>query len=272
MLPLIIFAVLVGFATSSIGDAGKPFARVLASGSEVFLKLVSLVMYYAPIGLGAYFAALVAELGPQLVGGYLRAFIIFFPVSVLYFAIGFTLYSFLAGGVEGVKRFWSNILEPTAVSLGTGSSVATLPSNLRAAQRNGVPRDIRETIIPIGATIHMEGSCLAAMLKISFLFSLFERDLFTPMNMLIAIGISLLSGMVMSGIPSGGFVGELMIITMYGFPPAALPVISIIGTVVDAPATTVNAVGDNASSMMVARMLDGKDWMAHGDSEEPLVG
>lgn len=272
MLPLIIFAVLVGFATSSIREAGKPFAKMLASGSEVFLKLVSLVMYYAPIGLGAYFAALVAELGPQLVGGYLRAFIIFFPVSVLYFAIGFTVYSFLAGGAAGVKRFWSNILEPTAVSLGTGSSVATLPSNLRAAQRNGVPRDIRETIIPIGATIHMEGSCLAAMLKISFLFSLFERDLFTPMNMLIAIGISLLSGMVMSGIPSGGFVGELMIITMYGFPPAALPVISIIGTVVDAPATTVNAVGDNASSMMVARMIDGKDWMAHGDSEEPLVG
>lgn len=271
MLPLIIFAVLVGFATAGCGEKGRPFAKVLASGSEVFLKLTSLVMYYAPIGLGAYFAALIGELGPQLVGGYLRAFLIFFPVSIVYFCVAFTLYSFLAGGVEGMRRFWRNVLEPTAVSLGTGSSVATLPSNLRAAQRNGVPRDIRETIIPIGATIHMEGSCLSAILKISFLFALFQRDLFTPTNLLIAVGIALLSGMVMSGIPSGGFVGELMIITMYGFPPAALPVISIIGTIVDAPATTVNAVGDNAASMMVARWIDGKDWMQRGDEEPDAV-
>ncbi|MDU2597493.1 MAG: cation:dicarboxylase symporter family transporter, partial [Dermabacter sp.] len=83
----------------------------------------------------------------------------------------------------------------------------------------------------------------------------------------IGVGIALLSGMVMSGIPSGGFVGELMIITLYGFPTTALPVISIIGTIIDAPATTINAVGDNSSSMLVARMIDGKDWMDKGDRE-----
>ena len=113
----------------------------------------------------------------------------------------------------------------------------------------------------------MEGSVLSAILKISFLFTLFQRDLFTVENILIAVGIALLSGMVMSGIPSGGFVGELMIITLYGFPTTALPVISIIGTIIDAPATTINAVGDNSSSMLVARMIDGKDWMDKGDRE-----
>lgn len=267
MLALIVFAILVGFATTGVGKAGAPFAAFLRSGSEVFLKFTSIVMYYAPIGLGAYFAALIGELGPQLVGGYLRAFAVYFPVAIAYFLLGFTLYSFIAGGWPGVRRFWRNILEPAMVSLGTGSSVATLPANLQAAQRNGVPRDIRETILPIGATIHMEGSCLSAILKISFLFTLFQRDLFTPQNMLIAIGISLLSGMVMSGIPSGGFVGELMIVTMYGFPPGALPIISIIGTIVDAPATSVNAIGDNCSSMLVARMIDGPGWMAVGDAE-----
>lgn len=267
MLALIIFAVLVGFATSGIGKAGDAFREFLKSASAVFLKLVSLVMYYAPIGLGAYFAALIGELGPQLVGGYVRAFVIYFPVTVVYFCVAFTLYAYIAGGRKGIKRFWSNILEPTAIALGTGSSVACLPSNLKAAQRSGVPRDIRETIIPIGATIHMEGSVLSAILKISFLFTLFERNLFTVENILIAVGIALLSGMVMSGIPSGGFVGELMIITMYGFPTTALPVISIIGTIIDAPATTINAVGDNSSSMLVARMIDGKDWMDKGDRE-----
>ena len=268
MLALIVFAVIVGFATSRIGDAGKPFAKFLNSGTEVFLKFTSIVMYYAPIGLGAYFAALIGDLGSQLVGDYVRAFLVYYPVAIAYFILAFTFYSFLAGGRRGVSRFWSNILEPTAISLGTSSSVAAIPANLRAGEKIGVPRDIRETIVPIGATIHMEGSSLSAILKIAFLFAVFQRDFFTLENILIAIAVALLAGMVMAGIPSGGFIGELMITTLYGFPAAALPIIQIIGTVIDPPATTVNAVGDQASSMMVARILDGKDWMDKNDEAE----
>lgn len=261
MLPLIVFAVLVGLSANLVKDKGAVFRSFLDSGNEVFMKMTGLVMYYAPIGLGAYFAALIGELGSQLVGGYVRAFAVYYPVAIVYFFAAFTLYSWLAGGVTGMRRMWANILAPTAVSLGTGSSVASIPSNLRAAKRIGVPDDIRETIIPIGATIHMEGSCLSAILKIAFLFAVFERDIFTPQALAIAVLIALLSGMVMSGIPSGGFLGELMIVSMYGFPPAAMPIISVIGTVVDPPATTVNAAGDTVSSMMVARVVDGKDWM-----------
>lgn len=267
MLALIVFAVIVGIATSSIGERGKPFAAFLESGSEVFLRFTSIIMYYAPIGLGAYFAALIGELGAQLVGDYVRAFLVYYPVAIVYFVVAFTLYAFLAGGRLGVTKFWSNIIEPTAISLGTSSSVAAIPANLRAGERIGVPRDVRETIIPIGATIHMEGSSLSAILKIAFLFAVFQRDFFTPGNILIGIAVALLAGMVMAGIPSGGFIGELMIITLYGFPAAALPIIQIIGTVIDPPATTVNSVGDQASSMIVARILDGKDWMDKSDSQ-----
>lgn len=270
MLALIVFAVIVGAATSSIGEAGKPFAAFLSSGAEVFLKFTSIIMYYAPIGLGAYFAALIGELGAQLVGDYVRVFLVYYPVAIVYFLVAFTLYSFLAGGRRGIRRFWSNIIEPTAISLGTSSSVAAIPANLRAGKRIGVPRDIRETIVPIGATIHMEGSSLSAILKIAFLFAVFGRDFFTPGNILIGIAVALLAGMVMAGIPSGGFIGELMIITLYGFPAAALPIIQIIGTVIDPPATTVNSVGDQASSMLVARALDGKGWMDRTDESEEI--
>ncbi|WP_169251849.1 dicarboxylate/amino acid:cation symporter [Brevibacterium sp. 'Marine'] len=271
MLALIVFAVIVGFATSRIGDAGKPFAQFLNSGTEVFLKFTSIIMYYAPIGLGAYFAALIGDLGAQLVGDYVRAFLVYYPVAIAYFILAFTFYSFVSGGRRGVSRFWGNILEPTAISLGTSSSVAAIPANLRAGEKIGVPRDIRETIVPIGATIHMEGSSLSAILKIAFLFAVFQRDFFTPENILIAIAVALLAGMVMAGIPSGGFIGELMIITLYGFPATALPIIQIIGTVIDPPATTVNAVGDQASSMMVARILDGKDWMDRTEDDHDSI-
>ncbi len=261
MLVLILFAVLIGVATGLAGEAGRPFAKFLQSGSEVFMKVVKIVMYYAPIGLGAYFATLIGDFGSALLGDYAKAIIIYYPVSIVYFFIGFTLYAFIAGGKEGVKRFWKNILPPAVTALGTGSSVATIPINLEAAKRIGIPRDVRETVLPLGATIHMDGSCLSAMLKIAFVFSVFNIDFSGIGTFLTAIGVSLLSGVVMSGIPGGGFMGEMLIVTLYGLPIQALPIISAIGVVVDPPATMVNATGDTVASMLVTRHIDGKDWM-----------
>ncbi|WP_233879164.1 dicarboxylate/amino acid:cation symporter [Virgibacillus halodenitrificans] len=267
MLALIVFSVLVGVATGITGENGRSFTRFLTSASEVFMKLVQLIMYYAPIGLGAYFASLVGEFGADLIGDYAKAVIVYYPVSILYFAIGFTLYAFLAGGKVGVTRFWKNILSPAATSLGTGSSIASLPVNLQAAKRIGVPKDVRETVLPLGATIHMDGSCLSAMLKIAFVFGVFNMDFTGIDTFLTAIGICLLSGIVMSGIPGGGFMGEMMIITLYGLPMEALPIISAIGVVVDPPATMVNVTGDTVSSMLVTRHLEGKDWMDNVEVE-----
>ncbi|WP_106497820.1 dicarboxylate/amino acid:cation symporter [Lentibacillus sp. Marseille-P4043] len=261
MLVLIIFSVLVGVATGLTGEKGRPFAKFLSSGSEIFMKLVQLIMYYAPIGLGAYFASLIGQFGTDLIGDYAKAVLIYYPVAILYFVIGFTLYAFISGGKKGVVRFWKNILNPAVTSLGTGSSIASLPVNLEATKRIGVPKDIRETVLPLGATIHMDGSCLSAMLKIAFVFGVFNMDFTGIDTFLTAIGICLLSGIVMSGIPGGGFMGELMIVTLYGLPIEALPIISAIGVVVDPPATMINVTGDSVSSMLVTRQLEGKDWM-----------
>ncbi|WP_337020065.1 dicarboxylate/amino acid:cation symporter [Oceanobacillus massiliensis] len=261
MLALIIFSVLVGVATGLTGEQGRPFTKFLTSGSEVFMKIIQLVMYYAPIGLAAYFASLIGEFGTALIGDYAKAVIVYYPVAVLYFAIGFTIYAFIAGGRKGIARFWKNILSPAATALGTGSSVASLPVNLQAAKKIGVPKDIRETVLPLGATIHMDGSCLSAMLKIAFVFGVFNMDFSGIDTFLTAIGVCLLSGIVMSGIPGGGFIGELMIVTLYGLPIEALPIISAIGVVVDPPATMVNATGDTVSSMLITRQMEGKNWM-----------
>ena len=79
--------------------------------------------------------------------------------------------------------------------------MVTIPSNLDAADKMGVPREISEIVIPVGATLHMEGSCLAAVLKIAFLFGVFHMDFSGAGTILTAIGIGMLTGMVVSGIP-----------------------------------------------------------------------
>jgi Na+/H+-dicarboxylate symporter len=185
-------------------------------------------------------------------------------MAAMYLVLFFSLYAWWAGGVKGVRAFWSNIIPTSLVAIGTGSSMAAIPSNIAAATRIGVPRDISELVIPIGATIHMDGSCMSAISKIAVLFGLYGQDFSSPTAVLTALGVSLLSGTVMSGIPGGGKIGELLIISLYGFPPESLLIITALGDLVDAPATAVNSVGDNVASMMTARVVEGKDWMGKG--------
>jgi Na+/H+-dicarboxylate symporter len=262
MLALIVFALLTGLASQAAGDKGKPFREFLVAGACVMGQLIKLIMLYAPIGLAAYFAYLVGVFGPQLLGTYARAAILYYPLSMVYFVVGFTLYAFMAAGRTGVRRFWTYIPPAALTAWGTGSSLAALPANLESARRIGVPEDIRDIVLPLGATIHMDGSCLAAILKIAVLFALFGRDFSGLETYAIAAGIALLTGTVMSGITGGGFLGEMLIVTMYGFGPEALPIISMLGIFVDPPATMVNVSGDTVAAILVTRIVEGKQGIS----------
>jgi len=266
MLALIVFSLLVGLATVSSGPKGRAFSEFLSSGNHVMMRLISFIMYYAPVGLCAYFAYFTGTYGPDLLGSYFKAMILYYPTAILYYLVAFSVYACIAGRLQGVKMFWKNIIPPSLTALATGSSIAAIPSNLEAADRVGVPRDISEIIIPIGATIHMDGSCLAAVLKIAVLFGIFHIGFSGPESVLLMIGVALLTGVVVSGIPAGGVIGELLIISLYGFPIEVFPIITMIGTLVDPPATMLNSSGDNVASMMVARMLGGRNWMTAGDA------
>ena len=265
MLALIVFSLLVGLATSAVGDKGRPFAQFLFSGNAVMTKAIGFVMLYAPVGLGAYFAYLVGSFGPQLWGSYVRVIALYYPVAIAYCAIFFSFYAWLSAGLKGVKVFWVNIIPAALTAWGTGSGLATLPVNVEAARKIGVPEDIREVVVVVGASIHSDGSALAAVVKMAVLFGIFQMPLTGWETLASVVGVALLCGTVISGIPSGGILGEILIISIFGFPIEAMPIITMIGTLVDPPATMVNVVGDNVSSMMVARVLNGKDWMVNNN-------
>jgi Na+/H+-dicarboxylate symporter len=267
MLALIVFAILVGLAASSCGEKGKAFSDFLVAANEVMMKVIACIMYYAPIGLCAYFAHFIGVYGSDLMGSYFRAMLLYYPIAILYFFIAFSVYAYMAAKRRGLLTFWRNIIPPALTALATGSSVATIPVNLEAANKTGIPRDISEVVIPIGATIHMDGSCLGAVLKIAFLFGMFHLDFTGPLTMLTAVGIAILAGTVITGIPGGGVIGDILIISLYGFPLAAFPLVAMIGALIDPPATMLNAVGDNVASMVVARMINGRDWMVAGGEE-----
>ena len=260
MLPLIIFSIVFGLCVNMIGEKGRPIANGLEALAEVFLKMIDLLMYYAPIGLGAYFAALVGEYGKELLGSYTRAMIVYYPLCLVYFVVMFPIYGYISGGKDGVKAM-KNLISPAITSIATQSSIATLPVNLEAARKIGVPKDIREIVLPIGATAHMDGTVFSSILKISFLFGIFNVPFEGGGVYVSALLLSIVGGVVMSGVPGGGLIGEMLIVTMYGFPPEAFPIIATIGYLVDPPATMINATGDTVAAMLVTRIVEGKDWI-----------
>ena len=270
MLPLIIFSCLFGIGTSIIGKQGECIAKGLDALSKIMMKIVTIIMYYAPIGLMAYFASLIGEFGPNLIGSYAKSMVIYYLLCVVYFVIFYTLYAYLAGGKKGIRLFYKHQFPITITSLATQSSLASLPTNLEQTEKMKVPKDIREVTLPIGATMHMEGSAMAAILKIVFLFSIFGK----PFNDIYTIGtailIAVLSAVVMSGIPGGGLIGEMLIVSLYGFPPEAFAIIATIGWLVDPPATCLNVTGDSVSAMLTTRLVEGKNWLKKKQKKVPV--
>jgi Na+/H+-dicarboxylate symporter len=256
MLPLMLFAAAVGIATRQLGEQGEPLAKVLRSGADVAIRLVDYVMLFAPVGLFAYFAATVAETGAQLAGSYMQLFTAYYLFGTVYFVVAFSAYAWLAGGRTGVRRFWSQMLTPSLTALGTCSSMATMPANLEAAPQMGVSREVRNLVIPVGAVIHKDGSVIGAVAKALFAISLFQFEL-TPSMLVLTVAVAILAGVVIGAIPTGGMIGEMVILSVFGFGQEALPLLAVISVIIDPLATLLNATGDNAAAMLVNRVVEG---------------
>lgn len=261
LLQLIIFSLLIGIATAVTGEKGAAFANFLKSGNEVIMKVISFIMYYAPIGLGCYFAALIGDIGASMINGYVRCFVGYLILSLIFYFAVYTLYAFIAGGRKAVKDYWKNILPTSLTALATCSSGVAIPSNIEAAKNIGVPKDIAETVIPLGTNIHKEGSLYGSALKIIFLFLIFGYELVSLPSILMILGVSILAGFLVSAVPTGGgVISEALILSIFGFPSSALGILATIAVVIDAPATVINVVGNTASSLLTARLVEGKDW------------
>ena len=269
IIALLVFSVIFGIAIYMSGEKGKPVYDFLVSANVIVGNVVKIIMYYAPIGLGCYFASLVGSFGASIAVGYLKTFVIYTVVAVAFYFIIYTIYALLAGGKDGIKLFWKNCIPSTVTALATCSSAASIPVNIECSKKMGVPDDIAETTIPLGTSFHKDGSIIGSVFKIMFLVCLFGTNVQTAGSVMGILGVALLANLLITAVPiGGGTISEMLIITMMGYPVAALPILTIIATIIDPPATMLNVVGDTVSSMMVARIVDGKDWMKQRKKEE----
>lgn len=263
MLPLIVFSLLFGFAVNLNGGQTTPVGRFLEDLTNVMLKFVKIVTYYAPIAFFAIFADLVATYGAEVITNYGRAMLVYYPLCFVYIFTAWPLFAWFGGGKHGVRTMFQHIAKPAIVSLGTCSSVATIPTNMEEAADTGISKDVSDMVLPLGATMHMDGSCFSCVLKIAFVMGVFGTP-FEGIGMLIKVVlVAVLSSVGMSGVPGGGYIGEYIICSIF-FPnqmEMAFPILVAIGNLVDPPATMINAAGDYVVSYIVSRFVDGKNWL-----------
>ena len=274
ILPLIIAAVFFGFGVQMSGGKESMVAKLLDNLTVCLMNVVKIITYYAPIGFFGFFASLVATFGPDLIGDYSRTLIVYYVLSFVYMFVFFPIYARFGGGKGAVKVMWKHLFRPAAVSFGTCSSVATIPTNMEVCEETGVSKEVSNIVVPIGATMHMDGSAMSAIIKVAFLFGVFRPDFGTG-EAILAIIVAVFSSVAMSGIPGGGGTGELVLCTLF-FPDqlaVAFPIALAIGNLVDPPATMVNSAGDYVATYIVSRFVEGKDWLQKkiGGSKEELA-
>jgi len=263
IIALIVVSLLIGVAINMSKEKAMPFYNFLESAKEVLMNFIKLTMYYAPIGLGCYSASLIGTIGSSIAVGYLFTFIYYLIVALLFFFVVYTIYAYIAGGKRGVKLFWKNIIPAVVTSLATCSSAACIPVNIECAKKIGVSDDIAQTTVSLGTSFHKDGSIIGSVFKIMFLVCLFGTNIYNFSTIGLILMTALISTLLVTAVPiGGGTISETLIIVLMGYSLGALPVLTIIATIIDAPATLLNVVGDTSSSMLVSRIVDGKNWLS----------
>ena len=253
LLPLILVAGLAGLAAGGSKRYGDRVSSWLETGTAWISDMLRWIMKLAPVCLGCYFAYTVGMLGGQLLEGYIRAFVIFLGLTVvLYFGLQ-TFYVWIALGRKGILPYWKAILVPSLTAMGTCSSAACIPLNIDAAKQLGVRPAIADAVIPLGVNLHKDGSVQLGVMKAVFLMTLFGIPYAGVGSYLMLVGLAILVGAVMGAIPTGGMTGELLVCTVLGLDPQWAPVVMVISTMVDVPATLTNSTGNVVSALLVER-------------------
>jgi len=248
---LIVLSILIGILARRAGARANRLKGILSSGDLIVKHLLKFAIKLAPLGLGAYFACQVALAGSNLVKLYYHIWIAGNCMSLSYYFLAFSGYAFIAGGSSTVSRYWKNNISPSFTALSSCSSFATIPSNLIAAEKMGIPTSFSEVLIPLGAALHKEGSVIVTIVGLS----LIDKGLTNLNACLLALIISLLVSVIEGSIPNGGYVGQLLIMSAYHLPSEVWPVLIIISTILDPVATLLNVSGATASGLIIARLL-----------------
>jgi Na+/H+-dicarboxylate symporter len=252
---MIIFAIILGASTLLLGAEGRKVANLLSLGSRLSIAFVRVIMYYAPVAIFGYGVWLMSEYGPKMLGAYAKFLVAQYSFTLMHF---FAIYSLLVwlGGLSPIKYFKAQFT-PFLVAFTTRSSAVTLPYNMEAARKMGVPEYVFNITLPIGATVNMDGTALYQALSAMFIAQLFNIPL-QPYQLGLIIMAAVIGSVATAAIPGGGTVMLAYVLATVGLPLEGVAIMMVIDPLADAIRTAINASGDNACTVLITRIIGEK--------------
>lgn len=256
MLQIIFFAVLTGFSLSMVGEKAKIVTDFFNGFAEVMIRMTSIVMLYAPIGVFALMAYTVAAQGLAVLIPLLKLVTLMYIGSII---VVFVIYvpCVRYSGVS-IKTFFKLFSEPLMTAFSTCSSAAALSSSLVATERMGASRSVASFAIPLGNTINMDGTAIYMGVVTIFAAEIFGVPMPIDKQLTVVI-MALLASIGTIGVPGAGMIMITMIFTQVGIPIEAVAIVAGVDRLLDMARTTVNVMGDATAALVVSKLENDMD-------------
>ena len=256
MLQVIVISLMVGFGVLLAGEKGKVAGEVLESFNEVFLKIMDLIIKLSPIGVACLICPVVCENGPSILGD---LFMVLLMAYIGYFLHAVLVYSTTVKAFAGISptAFFKGMAPAIMMAFSSASSVGTLPFTKDCSEKLGARKEITSFVLPLGATINMDGTAIYQGVCAVFIATCFGIEL-TIGQMITIVLTATLASIGTAGVPGAGMVMLAMVLQSVNIPVEGIALVAGIDRIFDMGRTTVNITGDAACAVIVSKMEENK--------------
>ena len=256
MLQVIVIALFFGFGIILAGEKGEPLAKVIVSLSDVSMIIMELILKLSPIGVFCLITPVVAENGAKILGSLAMVLLTAYISYVVHAVVVYSASVKTMAGLSPVK-FFKGMAPAMAMAFSSASSVGTLPLNLECAEKLGAKRDIASFVLPLGATINMDGTAIYQGVCAVFIATCFGIDL-TLTEMMTIVLTATLASIGTAGVPGSGMIMLAMVLQSVGLPVEGIALVAGVDRIFDMGRTVVNITGDSACAVVVSSLEDRK--------------
>ena len=258
MLQVIVIAILIGFSVILSGEKANSFVRMIDSCNIVFSKCMEIILKLSPIGVFCLLCPVVAFNGPTVIGSLTTVIIVTYICYILHMVIVYSLLVKSLGNVSPLKFFKEQF--PTMIfAFSSASSIGTIPINLQGCKRLKIPDNISSFVVPIGATIHMDGTAIYQGVCVIFIASCYGINL-TLSQMVTIVLTTTLASVGTAGVPGAGTVMLTMALASIGLPAEGISIVMGVDRIFDMGRTVVNTSGDAACALIISKLTK-KNWI-----------
>lgn len=257
MLQVIVIALFFGFGIILAGEKGDPLAKVILSLNDVSMIIMELILRLSPIGVFCLITPVVAENGPSILGSLAMVLL---TAYVSYAVHAVVVYSSTVKAMGGVSplAFFKGMAPAMILAFSSASSVGTLPLNLECTEKLGAKRDVASFVLPLGATINMDGTAIYQGVCAVFIATCFGIDL-TLTQMVTIVLTATLASIGTAGVPGSGMIMLAMVLQSVGLPVEGIALVAGVDRIFDMGRTVVNITGDAACAIVVSNLEDRKE-------------